>query len=115
MNQLLRNVYSKREIAEHMQLKMTEDVYDETQPNKRITGLYSSKFWKLRVLDNEDIMVNPRNVMLSFSTDGFQPFTNRPDSMWPMAGSVNRHIILIVFYYFFLYYCDFPRLFLSIS
>jgi hypothetical protein len=56
--------------------------------NEQIDSLYKSQKWKSQVLDNP-FMHNIRNVLISFSTDGFQPFKHRSSSAWPLNGMVS--------------------------
>ena len=70
-----------------MQLRLPDQPYSPDL-NYNITDLYHSLYWKERVLDNETIMANPRNVLLSLSTDGFCPFKKRIDSIWPLMGCI---------------------------
>ena len=51
-----------------------------------VRNLYESKAWRTRVVDSGFSRENNgRNIVLSFSTDGFNPFTHSNHSIWPLS------------------------------
>jgi hypothetical protein len=95
---LLKNTYSKAGVAAHMVLQYPQTHYNPSYPDQPIPDVYSSKCRKEQVLDDRKIMLQPRNVMLALSSDGFCPFDSRPVSVWPITATVNICTYANIFY-----------------
>jgi hypothetical protein len=62
-----------------------------------VTNLYQSERWKAKVSNNVEINDNDRNVMFSLSIDGFNPFSTKECSLWPIVLTVGRSIQFLNF------------------
>jgi hypothetical protein len=76
--------YMRMDIIRRENISRKKMRKDDNRPDE-VSSIYHSKVWKEKVINSRFLYVEPRNVVIGLSSDGFVPFKRSKHSIWPIT------------------------------